>query len=71
VHGVLARVQQAISFLPDYGLPSVAHAAPVESNAQAAWPDVNAGTSLAGVIGGVLTLALVWALALLVKRWRR
>ncbi len=70
VHGVLARVQQAVSFLPDYSLPSAAHAAPAEPNAQAAWPDVNAGTSLAGVVGGAVTLALVCALALLLRRRR-
>jgi len=70
VHGLLARVQEAISFLPDYGLPS-ANAAGAEAKGAPAWPDVNAGTSLAGVVGGAVTLAVVWTLALLLKRRRR
>jgi|FrelakmetLWP11LW_1041352.scaffolds.fasta_scaffold03982_4 cobalt/nickel transport system permease protein len=71
VHGMLARVQQALSFLPDYSLPKAAHAAEAETNEEPAWPDIDGGTSLAGVVGGAVTLALVWGLALLLKRWRR
>ena len=35
-----------------------------------AWPDVNAGTSLAGVVGGLLTLVLVLAVGLALRRRR-
>jgi cobalt/nickel transport system permease protein len=71
VHGVLARLQQAVSFLPDYSLPKAAHAAETETDEEPAWPAVDGGTSLAGVVGGVVTLALVWVLAMLLRRRRR
>ena len=71
VHGMLARLQEAVSFLPDYGLPKAAHAAEVETAEQLDWPAVDGGTSLAGVVGGAATLVLVWALALLLRRRRR
>jgi cobalt/nickel transport system permease protein len=71
IHGLLARVQESLSFLPDYGLPKAAHATESESEEKPAWPAVDGGTSLAGVIGGAVTLALVWVLALLLRRRRR
>jgi cobalt/nickel transport system permease protein len=43
VHALLARVQEATALLPDYGLPGVA---------------AEAGTSLAGVLGALATLAV-------------
>jgi CDP-diglyceride synthetase len=36
----------------------------------AAWPDVKPGTSLAGVIGGAVTLALVMAVGFALRRRR-
>jgi cobalt/nickel transport system permease protein len=71
VHGMLARLQQAVSFLPDYSLPNAAHAAEAETSGEPAWPAVDGGTSLAGVVGGAVTLALIWVLASLLKRRRR
>ena len=68
VHQFLAQVQQRLSFLPDYGLPS---ARASEPHGDAAWPAVDAGTSLAGLVGGAATLAAVCGLALLLKRRRR
>jgi len=69
VHGVLAGVQQALAVLPDYGLPGAAQAA--EAGAESAWPKVDAGTSLAGLVGGAVTLGLVCGLALLLRHRRR
>jgi cobalt/nickel transport system permease protein len=69
VHGRLAHLQQRLSLLPDYALPGPAHAA--QADRGPAWPDVNPETSLAGIVGGLLTLALVWVLAALVRRGRR
>ena len=71
-HGWLAELQQTLSFLPDYGLPSAAKAAgPQPDGLAASWPAVDGGTSLAGVVGGALTAVLVWGLAQLLKRRRR
>jgi cobalt/nickel transport system permease protein len=44
--------------------------APDIANAPAAWPDVNPGTSLAGVVGGGVTLALVMAVGLALRKRR-
>jgi cobalt/nickel transport system permease protein len=66
-HSVLARLQQWTAFLPDYGFKmeesqeaskeepkqDAAEPAPAES-----WPAVNAGTSVAGVVGSGITLAV-------------
>ncbi len=68
-HKRLADVQERTALLPDYGFkasePEAAPAAATEASAES-WPAVNAGTSVAGIVGGVLTLALAvlagWAL---------
>ena len=43
---------------------------PPESPESPTWPDVNRGTSLSGVLGGLVTVALVAAIGLGL-RWRR
>jgi cobalt/nickel transport system permease protein len=68
VHGTLQAVQQALSFLPDYALPK---ARAGEPRADAPWPNVDAETSLAGLVGGALTLAVVALLGLALGRRRR
>jgi cobalt/nickel transport system permease protein len=73
VHGWLARLQERVALLPDYAFPPSAHAAEpdVRSSDEApSWPAVDAGTSLAGIVGGAITLVLVWLAALLLKRRR-
>ncbi len=74
VHGWLATVQEKVAFLPDYGFKSsTAHlgetteAVPNEE----AWPAVEAGTSVAGLVGGLLTLVLAAIIGLLLKRRNR
>ena len=61
IHKNLADLQKKTAFLPDYGFKATAaepvpaeHAAP----APKPWPAVNAGTSVAGIVGGLLTLVL-------------
>ncbi|MGE5159885.1 MAG: energy-coupling factor ABC transporter permease [Betaproteobacteria bacterium] len=68
VHRLVADLQRRLALLPDYGFSVDARAA--EPAKEAAWPAVDAGTSLAGVVGGAATLALVWSLALLLRRRR-
>jgi cobalt/nickel transport system permease protein len=67
VHAALRSVQQHTAVLPDYALPRPDGAA---ADKRATWPDVNRGTTLAGLLGGVVTLLLVMLLGL-VLRWRR
>jgi len=65
IHARLAKIQEKTAFLPDYGFKSaevapeaVATAEPAAAVAPEPWPRVSAGTSVAGIVGGLLTLAL-------------
>jgi cobalt/nickel transport system permease protein len=74
LHARLAALQQSTAWLPGYGWPAVEHAAvdaTAATSAAAAWPAVDAATSLAGVLGGVLTLALVTAVSAIALGLRR
>ena len=66
LHVQLDALQQRFAWLPDYTLR--APAAP--TNATTAAPAVDAGTSLAGLVGGLLTLALVLLAGLGLRRRR-
>ena len=57
VHGALAALQEKLAFLPDYSLPGAAGDAGSRS-----------GTSLAGIVGGLITLAFCALLGVLLKR---
>ncbi len=68
LHRELADVQKRVAVFPDYRLAT----ADAPNNAAApAWPAVDATTSLAGVVGGAATLALVSLLAYLMRRRSR
>jgi cobalt/nickel transport system permease protein len=71
VHATLGELQQRIAALPDYAL--LEPAARVEAKNDRGtdtWPAVNGGTSLSGLVGGLVTLALVLGVSLGL-RWRR
>ncbi len=59
LHAQLARLQQRLAWMPGYGLPT-----------HPARPGVEAEKPLAGVAGGLTTLALVFAVGV-GMRWRR
>lgn len=52
LHQSLTELQETTSFLPDYGFKNS------EDGAEA-WPAVDAGTSVSGLVGGLITLVLV------------
>ncbi|MDX9996269.1 MAG: energy-coupling factor ABC transporter permease [Rhodocyclaceae bacterium] len=64
VHQWLARLQERIAPMPNYAFPASAEAAGEE---EPAWPAVDAGTSTAGVLGGLGTLVLVMAIGFLLR----
>lgn len=66
VHGVMARLQEKTSLLPDYGFRSAGEGE--EGEAEASWPAVDPGTSVSGVVGGVLTLLVAGAAGWLLRR---
>ncbi|HYN76427.1 MAG TPA: energy-coupling factor ABC transporter permease [Lamprocystis sp. (in: g-proteobacteria)] len=67
IHETLGAVQEKTALLPDYGLPSAAPPEPHAGGAPA-WPAVNPGTSLAGLVGGTLTLLIAIAIGWLLQR---
>jgi cobalt/nickel transport system permease protein len=71
LHAVLQVVQQRLAWLPDYALGNAAAPGSATQHvAAAAWPEVNAVTSLAGLAGGAVTFALVMLLGLFLRRRR-
>jgi len=55
----LSQIQQKTAFLPDYDFKarySESREASDNEDAGKAWPNANLGTSVSGIVGGVLTL---------------
>lgn len=69
VHTSLSGIQEKTAFLPDYGFKK---SEPVEAGpetaARQAWPAVDSGTSVSGLIGGTLTLLAIVLIGLGLKR---
>jgi len=66
VHASLAGVQEKTAFLPDYGFKKAEHDVKSEEGIKPSWPAVDTGTSVAGIVGGAITLLMAaligWAL---------
>jgi len=67
VHALLAALQEKIAFLPDYSFRKSAKEEPEKtgeaqtrgkSTKEESWPAVSVGTSLSGLIGGLMTLII-------------
>ena len=58
IHEALGKVQEGTAFLPDYGFKVAEPASGAAEEAASTWPAVSGGTSLAGVVGSAITLAL-------------
>jgi len=67
VHNVLDRLQKKTAFLPGYGFRPSGEEAKEEAKAEPAWPTVDAGTSVSGLIGGVFTLLVALGVGWLLK----
>lgn len=66
VHESLGRLQEKLSFLPDYGFKSSGEEG--EGEGEPSWPAVDPGTSVSGVVGGVLTLLMAGAAGWVLRR---
>jgi cobalt/nickel transport system permease protein len=74
IHQTLGDFQEKTSFLPDYGYNASADTGDSAGDASQAWPAVDSGTTLSGIVGGVMTLALAGLAGLLLylpKRKKR
>ncbi len=68
LHAWTARVQEKTSFLPGYDFASAPDRA---TEPRARWPDVKAGTSLSGILGGLTTLLLIGLIGLALRGYQR
>lgn len=73
VHRSLASLQEKTAFLPDYGFKAGETVVAVEETEGGAdaWPVIDAGTSVSGLVGGLLTLLLAAAIGWLIKKRSR
>ncbi|PKM89774.1 MAG: cobalamin biosynthesis protein CbiM [Firmicutes bacterium HGW-Firmicutes-12] len=69
IHQVLAAIQSKTAFLPDYSFKSneSGDAEKAVIQEEEAWPAVKAGTSVSGIVGGTLTLALAGFIGLVIS----
>jgi cobalt/nickel transport system permease protein len=74
IHKKLSEIQKKTALLPDYGFKENDNEnaeEPVNGETEAVWPDVSAGTSVSGIIGGILTLALAAFTGLMIGMFKR
>jgi cobalt/nickel transport system permease protein len=69
VHEELAGLQEKIALLPDYGFKAAAEDEG-ERAADESWPAVSAGTSVSGLVGSAVTLAITAVIAFALQRRR-
>ncbi len=71
-HGVpaaLKGLQERTAFLPDYGFKKP-EGAPEGPGETPSWPSVDAGTTVSGLVGGVLVLAMALAIGWAIRAFR-
>jgi cobalt/nickel transport system permease protein len=66
VHSALSGIQEKTAILPDYNFKVTE--TPVKEGAEEAWPSVNSGTSVSGIVGGILTLILALIAGFILKK---
>jgi cobalt/nickel transport system permease protein len=72
IHKILAVIQEKTAFLPDYGFKTAeTEGEPAAKEAEAAWPAVSGGTTLAGVLGAVITLAFTAIIGFVAKQLKK
>jgi len=71
LHASLSHFQEKTSFLPDYGFKTGDGELEAEKKANASWPEVDAGKSVSGLVGGLLTLLITGTVGLGLKAIKR
>jgi cobalt/nickel transport system permease protein len=72
-HGIpaaLKGLQEKTAFLPDYGFKPPANEPKAKKEEAPSWPNVDAGTSVSGLIGGVLVLAMAFGIGWAIRALR-
>ncbi|MDQ7834034.1 MAG: energy-coupling factor ABC transporter permease [Humidesulfovibrio sp.] len=72
IHSTLGSLQKSFAFLPDYNFKepeaTATDSGKPEAQQTESWPNVSAGTSISGLLGGFMTLCLAGLVALLLRR---
>ncbi|MFH1957122.1 MAG: energy-coupling factor ABC transporter permease [bacterium] len=68
MHTSLSAIQEKTAFLPDYGFRKSVSEVESETNAEPSWPAVDSGTSVSGLVGGIITLLMAVLIGLGIKR---
>lgn len=74
IHGLLSEIQNKTAFLPDYGFKTSESEEKGEAagtQTEEAWPSINPGTSVSGIVGGTMTLALVLFTGIIISMVKR
>jgi len=72
-HGVpaaLKSVQERTAFLPDYGFKPSSSEPKGKKGEAPSWPNVDAGTSVSGLVGGALVLAIAFGIGWAIRAFR-
>jgi cobalt/nickel transport system permease protein len=70
VAAVAKGVQEKTAFLPGYGFKPAANEPNVAGKEAPSWPAVDPGTSISGLIGGVLVLAMAFGIGWTIRKFR-
>lgn len=75
LHSAMARIQEKLSFLPDYDFKRPESPSPespsdeeLSSSEEQAWPSVSPGTTVSGLVGGGITLFLAGMIGFVLVR---
>jgi cobalt/nickel transport system permease protein len=66
IYATMKNLQEKTAFLPDYNFKPSGEVTAAET--EETWPAVNAGTSVAGVVGGFITLLAAVIIGLILKK---
>ncbi len=67
IHQTLASLQEKTALLPDYGFRKGKTEVADGNSETSSWPDVNAGTTVSGLVGGGITLLLAGLIGLVLR----
>jgi cobalt/nickel transport system permease protein len=70
IHESLSAIQEKTAVLPDYGFKQGETQADLETGSEPAWPAVDPGTSVSGIVGGGITLLVIVLIGLFLRRRR-
>ncbi len=75
IHSLLSRVQEKLAFLPDYDFRKKKAEGSAKSEGKKSqedsWPSVSAGTSISGLLGGAMSLALAGLIGFGIKIFQK